>query len=172
MSEPTNEDGASEGDGEILGLPPDVDLPDARLRTVAACVVLPLSLLLFAAPSMAARAFALAGVAASVFWLRAAGRARREAASAPPSSLRLDPEGLELVEAGVSARLPWTAVVDVEVDDAAVGIRVVSSDGTSVLVRPGYGRLGLVELHERIVTWWRRSTSPASEPGARAADHG
>lgn len=172
MSEPTNERAGSDEDGERLDLPADADLPDARLRTAAALVVLPTSLVLFAAPSAVARAFALAGVAASVFWLRAGSRARREAASQPPSSLHLGSEALVLTGGEARARLPWTAVVDVEVDEAEVGVRVHASDGSSVLVRPGYGRLGLVELHERIVTRWRRSTGGPSEPGAHGAGSG
>ncbi|NLY93520.1 MAG: hypothetical protein GXY23_05780 [Myxococcales bacterium] len=125
----------------------------ARLRGMAALVMLPAALLLLLRGGLLGKLLGVAGTLVSVMWMRRAAKA-----PAPPLFARIDlvEDALLLHGTHVAREIRYDAIERVEADEERLVVAIVLRDGERVELPPGYGGLGVEALAHRIDGFRRR----------------
>lgn len=128
--------------GELAGL---------RLRALAGVVALGAGAWLVALPYALPRFFGVAGVALGALWIARWWRAEPRAGEA---YLELGTEDLVRHDAGRHDVIPWREIVDVDVDEDRLVVRIERARADPILIEPRYG-LALYALRDELRLVWR-----------------
>jgi hypothetical protein len=119
----------------------------ARLRGVSALVMLPAAVLLILRGGLLGKLLGLTGALVGLLWLRRAARAPKR-----PAVTRIDvtDEALLLHMGTVLREIRFANIERIDADEDNLVVRITMREGEHVDLPPGYEKLGVSALAERL----------------------
>jgi hypothetical protein len=105
----------------------------------------------------------VAAIAGAILWVVLGAQAWRRIANPERHRLRLDREGLLLVDGERERRIAWDAVEAVETEEERLRVRLDVRDEEPLRLEPRYGGLGAYELERAVTSAWRAARASEGE---------